>query len=385
MAHFEIQNKMQTSYDCESERDTSETVNQGFFWPSALLPGHVVTKCNRFGFELILPGYSQRSLEVESNPAPVTFSPHLSSVNHHETNENSGLGSKVDFDGIDRLFKKLKGFDGKLTIQKGFGFEEGNLGKRPPNQKGKLKEDSESVETSTVYSSYSRIFEGASASQEKGFNKSQLQTKEKENKLKTRNRNPPTKIVLPMPPPDKAPLSRSDRHLRILERERQNKANQRDEEDKKFLGEQGLIDILKAIVFNDVVNSDSLRKLSDFDRELVLKLIRLRYKGAELMRFPFKSRNFSTYNTRSHFRLVNEKKLLGEMWPSIIDQLKKIKNIWRHNKDDEIIDLFKIYHKQPYQEKIKVRLEPQALKELDENDDTLLVNLFAEFYLGFRP
>ena len=376
---------MQTSFDCESERDTSETVNQGFFWPSALLPGHVVTKFNKFGFELILPGYSQRSLEVESNLAPVTFSPHLSSVNHHESHENVGHGAKVDFDGIDRLFKKLKGFDGKLTIQKGFGFEESNLVKRPPNQKGRHREESDSVETSTVYSSYSRIFEGASASQEKGFNKSQLQTKEKETKIRTRSKNPPTKIVLPMPPPDKTPLSRSDRYLRILERERLHKVNQREEDEKKVLGEQGLIDILKAIVLHDLVNSDSLKKLSDFDRDLVLKLIRLRYKGAELMRYPFKSRNFSAYNTRSHFRLVNEKKLLGEMWPLLIDQLKKIKNIWRNNKDDEIIDIFKIYHRQFYEEKIKLKLEPQALKELDDNDDTLLVNLFAEFFLGFRP
>lgn len=376
---------MQASFDYESERDTSETVNQGCYWPNALLSGHVVTKCNKFGFEVILPGYPQRPLEVEGNPPPRTFSPQLSSVHQHDSMPVNGLESAVDFDSIDRLFKKLKGFDGKLTIQKGFGIGETNLTKRPPNPKTRQRQEPDSNDTSTVYSSYSRLYERSSVSPDRGFNKTGIAVKEKETRVRSKAKNPPTKIVLPMPPGEKAPLSRSDRHLRILERERQLRHHSKDEDDKKYLGDQGLTDILKQIVFYDEVVSDSLKKLSEFDRELVLKVIRLRYKGAELMRYPFKTKNFSTYNTRSHFRLVNEKKLLSEMWPLIIDQLKKLKNIWRKDKDDETVDLFKAYHMQHYEQKILQKLDGVAFKEIDEDREILMVNLFAELYLSYRP
>lgn len=376
---------MQASLDFESERETTETAHQSFYWPNALLSGHVVTKSNKFGFEVILPGYPHRSLEVESPHQPMTFSPHLSSVHQGELQGDEGSDSQVDFEGIDRLFNSLGRFNGKLTMRKGLGFEEASLVKRPPRYKGRLRNDADSEDTSTVYSSYSRPFEGKSESHEGGFNKTGHQKKQSEIANQAKGKYPPTRIVLPLPPSEKAPLSRSDRHQRVMERERNLRTLPKEDDDQRAASDHTFTEVLRAMVFHDDVNSDAIKKLSDLDRELVLKIIRLRYKGAELLKFPFKTKKFASYNTKSHLRLFNERKLLGEMWPLLIDQLKKMRNVFRSDKDEETVDLFRVYHKKYFEEKIRQKLDEATLKELDDDNDALLVNLFAELYLSSRP
>lgn len=384
---LKFERSMQASYDCASEKDTSETVNHGIYWPNSLLSGHLVTKCSRYGFEVVLPGYQRKNLEVDRQQGTRTFSPNLSPGDRTGQQSEDSVDGNVDFGNLDSLFNKLNKFDGRLTIDKGFGLADTNLTKRAPKHRGRGKphQEIDSAETSTVYSSYSRIFDGQTTPEEEVTNKNQSSNKDKE-AVRRRAKPQTSKAAFSQSAVEKTQLSRSDRHQRVLARERQSKAVAKLEaEGQKSLNDQAYADLLKAMIYQDDVNSEVLKRLNRTDRDLFLKVFRLRYKGAELMEFPFKIKNFSSFNTKCHARLCNERKLLGEIWPQIIDQMKRMKDIWKNDKDEETVDLFKEYHQKLFEDKIKEKIDPTTLKELEGQSDILLTNLFAEVILNCRP
>ena len=386
MAQFQIEFVMQRAFDNESEKDTSETQNQAQAWSNHLLGSQLVANRNKFGFEIILPNYFQGSLEVEGIPHQPSFSPHLSTAPQEALHFESPAETKVDFETLDRLFNKLNSFDGRLTVQKTYGLlgKGTTLTKRGPLGRNRLTLDEQSGDSSTIYSSYSRIYDEQSESNELSFNKTANVAKEKDLKPKPKGKNIPTKIVIPQMPPDRITTTRGERHIKTLERERQAKINAKEEDERRFMGEMSFIESVKQIIFNDEVNSEILKKLIGVEQEIVLKIVRLRYKGAENFKFPFKNRNFAAYNTRCNFRFVNEKKLVGDIWPSIIDQLKKLRGLWRTDKDQEIVQLFKTYHKCLHVEELKKKVEPNLAEQINEGCDVLQLNLFAELVLGHR-
>lgn len=377
---------MQGSYDCESERDTMETSNNGTFWPSSMLASHVVAKKSKFGFELILPNFKQGSLEVEGSQQPGFFSPHLSSKQAPDYQQaDRSADSNIDFDSLDRLFSKLNSFDGKFTGHKRYGLHEGdsNLEKRPPVIKTRQRREADSRDSSTINTTYSRLYDGASESEDTPFNKLGRPRKERGTRTRGRGRNIPTTIVLPKRPADKIIPRRRGYHQNTLERGKPSRVNNAEEE-RGTVSEFTFVEFVKQIVFNDELNSETFKRLSEKEQEIVLKIVRLRYKGAENLKFPLKIKNFASYNTRCNLRFVNEKKLLGEVWPLIIDQLKKVRNLWRTDKDQEIIQLFKTYHRSLYIQEIKKKVDRSLSEQLDEGNDVLIINLFAELYLGYR-
>lgn len=377
---------MQGSYDCESERDTMETSNQGSFWPSSMLASHVVAKKSKYGFELILPNMTRGSLEVEGSQKQGFFSPHLSTMRTPDCQQSDkSPDSNLDFDSLDNLFRKLNSFDGKFTGHKRYGLFErdSNLEKRPPVMRTRHRREPDSRDSSTIITTYSKLHDDLSESEETSFNKSGYPKKERGTRTRGRKRNIPTTIVFPKPPADKVAGRRRGYNHNTLDKEKPARVNHTEGEN-GTLGEFTFVEFVKQIVFNDELNSDAFKRLSDQEQEIVLKIVRLRYKGAENLKFPLKIKNFASYNTRCNLRFVNEKKLLGEIWPLIIDQLKKVRNLWRTDKEQEIIQLFRTYHRSLYIQEIKKKVSQNLSEQLDDGNDVLLINLFAELYLGYR-
>lgn len=378
---------MQHSLDFESERDTTETSQPRPVWPSGTLAGHLVSNRSKFGFEVTLrPFTTERSLEVEGSPGPVSFSQQLSTGPLESRQPEESLASGIDFESLERLFSKVNAFDGRLTLSKRFGElpNGSSLTKRPPTLGRRRKLEVETGDSSTIHSSYSMLFDDRSESQDASFNKSGHLGREKESRPKGRARDNSTKITLP-PPSGMGILARSERIQRKNVKERQVKTYPKEDDELKAFSEQAFIEFIKQLILNDEFSSDEYKKLPDIEKEIILKIIRCRYKDAENWKFPFKAKSLAACNTKNSLRFVNEKKLIGDIWPLIIDLLKKLKSLWKADKEQETILLFRTYHKPYFKDEIRHKVDASLAEQIDQGNDVLLGNLFAEFYLGYRP
>lgn len=371
----------------------SQQLATGFAWPMFLPNGCHISRKSDYGFEIVLPGFSTlkegREFYQEnqnSSKIPEQQKPEELIDENEERN-----GSAVDYNELDRLFSKMNSFSGKLTTKYntyGVFDENSSLVKRPPRVAGRTKNSKEQYlpeDSTPTRSSYSKRQDDFSESIEKSVSRprpvrvNQVSTRRtrrsqlrqgtdrqtqpassanqiRENGRKTRSRRSPVRIN----------FKPSNQNSMIVN------------------GEWVLIEFLRELILRDEFRSDLMKLFNDVELDVSYRILRMRYKGAEYFRFPARIKNINPENNKCNSKFLNEKKLLGEVWPWIIDELKNTKQLWQENKDEAVAEIFKIYHKPYYMDEIKKEINDTALiSQINKGDDVLLVNLFAEIYLGY--
>lgn len=364
-----------------------------FAWPT-FLPGMChIGKKTEYGFDIYLPGYSkpkevrEGSLEkqnVEKQPTKI--------AGEDETKDDEReKGTVIDYDELDRLFSKMNSFNGKLTTKYstyGVIDHSPNLSKRPPRAKDLARRgrDQPGADKSTpTRSSYSKMHDDVSDSFEnvetrtKNVAKGQVGARNGQRVRAvlgtTRHSQPASSANHLRQRGLRSAARRSP--VRIPFRQDQN-------ENVNSRGEWILIDFIRELVLKDNFKPDLMKMFNEVELEIAYRILRMRYKGAEFFRFPSRIKNINPENNKCNIKFMNEKKLLGEVWPWIIDELKNFKQLWQVDKDEAIVEVFKVYHKPIYMDDILREVNDNTIRSLvKEGNDTLLVNLFAELYLGF--
>lgn len=366
-----------------------------FTWP-AFVPSQIaVVNKSKYGFELILPGYKAEPTNEKRPAREETQIPKASQIPAvRETEENTTNSNSVDFEELDRLFGKINKLKGKVTHNSDYFdmlYESPQLRKRPPQVKGKGRGQATPTEedSDTFHSTYSKFHEENSESVDKYDRRYKMKSeaRKQENQIskdrvnghnsKTNQakapqassaQNPNTKdrinskpTIIPVPIKVPVAASQSSR------------------------GEWCLISCLRDLILHDIFSTERMRHFTEFELDIVLRILRLRYKGAEYFRYPSRTKNINAENNKCNVKFLNEKKLLGEFWPMIMDEIKNQRNLWREEKEESVIALFNIYHKEIYYSEIQERTPQTLFAQVEKGDIALLVNLYAELYLNFPP
>ena len=363
---------MNSSLDTANNKDNMGTHNAFSLMSTSILGKGMYVKPSKYGFEIFLPNNNESTLEVPLTSHLLCPIKQIPNDSFKQVDLENISPSNIDFNEIDSLFNKLKNYNGKLASLKRFNLsnQNTNLEKRPPIIENRRLRSKDSADTSTVVSTCSYNYGLSSGSTQAATSKTvQLSAVKRDSTAGTNRRHRDAAAY------KKTSCNNKDDEARIP-------ASRRPRSD---LGEWILVDFVKKLIFGDEVNSEIMKKFDEMELEIAQKIIRLRYKGAtEKIKYSTKSKNFSAFNTRCNFRFVNEKKLLGDIWPFIIDNLKKSRSLWQTDKEQEIIQLFRTFHKSIFLEPIRKGVDKNLSEQLKRGNDALLINLFSELYLGYR-
>lgn len=366
-----------------------------FFWPCFLQTQIKVVNKSKYGFELILPGYkyeptnemkTRKEKPEVPNPSP--------SPETREGEANTAQSNSVDFEELDRLFGKVKKLKGKIKLVSDFDdqiTDSPQLRKRPPQGRGKAKRNQTPNldDSSSFRSSDSKIDEENSES---------LDNYDRRYKIKTDGRRPENQATKDRVVGQNSKAGQARLHQASSA---QNPASKDRGNSKPTIiplpvktpviivqsskGEWPLISCLRDLILHDIFSTDRMKLFTEFELDIVLRILRLRYKGAEYFRYPSRTKNINPENNKCNVKFLNEKKLLGEFWPMIMDEIKNRRNIWRVEKEESVIAIFNIYHKNVYYKEIEERTSQALFSQVENGDVALLINLYAELYLNFPP
>lgn len=103
------------------------------------------------------------------------------------------------------------------------------------------------------------------------------------------------------------------------------------------------VQLRSMILYDKLDQQECLTELTDYDREILIHLIKSRYQGADNNKMPFKSKVISPFNNKLKYRISNEKKFLPELWRMMMEEVRKMRQI---NTEGFrcTIDLFRTYH-----------------------------------------
>lgn len=386
---------MESYINTSQARATLPSQNQDpFSWPAFFSSQVKVVNKSKYGFELILPGYMNEPAEVNAAEKKIVPEQSEEQVAPGQVDqEDSNLGtSQIDFEEIDKLFSKINKFNNRTTpTYDSYGLldDSPRLKKRPPQGRGRgrggfgsrIDEDSD-----TFRSTFSKFHEENSESQDisRGRYKTRADARKHEN-AKTTERLNGQYIKISQ---RKATQASSTQKINVKDRVKA-KPTIIPLPQKAIMGSQmargewQLVGCLRDLILHDSFSTERMKNFNELELDIVLRILRLRYKGAEYFRYPSRTKNINPENNKCYGKFLNEKKLLGEFWPLVIDEIKVQKHIWRSEKDGAVTSLFNYYHRKVFYSELKERTSPSLFAQVEGGDDALLVNLFAEMYLNF--
>lgn len=381
------------------EADEKNTI-EGFVWPMFPPNSVQIAKKTKYGFEIVLPSYvshqeiedhSASKSEIQADGKGVPFS-------QEETGSETTRQSQIDFDELDRLFNKVNSFNGNLTTKysRYHEFQEpSSLCKRPP--RGLSKQPSRPsgrgrgryarVESKRVIptnnSSNSKVSNDCCELEENSVNNHRTNRTSRTNQIGSRSR--PLKAGIANST-SRLPRTTTAKGTSGNPKRSPPKTSNQDVEVKRIQPNREwiLVEFLRQLILEDKFSGDLMRSFSELELDIAYRVLRMRYNGAEYFRFPSRTKNINAHNNKCNMKFTNEKKLLGEIWIWVIDEIKNRKHLWKKDKEEAILELFKIFHKPEYLQGVRNEVNDPAIIELiNEGDEVVILNLFAEQCLDY--